>query len=83
MSADEFARATHPIAIVQARYWGCWVAVPKADAALNDGVSPLDEGVWDDDIEAFDWLDKNRDRIGLGDTPEQAHAELKQKWGVE
>ena len=83
MSADEFARATHPIEIVQARYWGFWVAVPEADARYHDGVSPLQDGVWDDDIEAFDWLDKNRDRIGLGDTPEQAYAELKQKSGLE
>jgi len=82
MTPDEFLRATWPIAIVQSRYWGGWVAVPQADASAHDGVSPLDDGVWDDDVEAFDWKAANRERIGMGLTIEEAYADLRQRWGV-
>ena len=80
MTPDEFLCATWPIAIVQPRYWRGWVAVPQADA--HDGISPLDDIVWGDDIDALDWRKENLDRIGMGPTPEDAYADLEQKWGV-
>lgn len=75
----EFARQTFPIAIAQGRYHRGWFAIPSASADFNDNVCPMNEGLWDDDIEAFQWVQDNRARVGIGDSPQAAYDDLYEK----
>jgi hypothetical protein len=70
--------ALWPILIVQDRYQGVytggrWVAIPWADRC------DLESTVWSDDVSCADWAYRNvvrRKRVGVGDTPEAALADL-------
>lgn len=75
-----FARQTFPIAIAQGRYHTAWFAIPSASLRFSeDGRCPMNEGLWDDDVEAFQWVEDNRARVGIGDTPRAAYDDLYEK----
>lgn len=65
-----------PVVIAQGRYHAGWFAIPNGWADEN---CDLHDGLWDDDTEAFEWVDANRHRVGIGWTPQDAYEDMMAK----
>lgn len=72
----------YPVTIVQTRYSGVyegalWVAFNEYPESLDESAS----GAFADDVTCGNWWDdtRNTDKVGRGDTPQEAYDDLKMK----
>lgn len=68
-----------PIVVFQSRYSGVyeggdWFALANCET--------VPDGPWEDDDECLDWFLSNGETIGVGDTPDEALADLLRKKNV-